>query len=145
MPRTRQSYTVKRRVSAKLLTQVGQRLRWVREAFEAREPGQHTQEKWAAAFGISAASLSRWESGKMLPMLDVLYRHVYFTGTTFDYVFFGVLSAQIVPWLRDDLATKHPTELQDEAGFFLDRDRRIEIGLLRRAPTPKRRAAPRKS
>jgi len=124
--------------------EVGDRLRWVREAFEARQPGQHTQAAWAVNFGVSAASFSRWESGKLLPNLDALYRLVYLTGCDFNYVFFGVLSGQIVPWLRDELARAHP-ELHHEAEFFLVRDRTAGMRPRHHGRNSTRRADPRKS
>jgi len=145
MPRSSKSYAEKRRISDEMLERIGKRVRWVREAYDAREPGQHTQQMWADALGINGATLSRWENGKMLPMVDIFYRFTFLTGADFNYLFFGVLSARMIPWLRDQLAQMHPAELHEEAAFFRDRDRIVGTGSLHRAQKQTRRPAPEKS
>jgi transcriptional regulator with XRE-family HTH domain len=139
MGRKRGSVINKRTASVELLAEIGERLRWVREAHESLEPLQHSQAQWAAALGVSASSLSRWESGKQLPILQVLHDHVYLSGVDFNYLFFGVLSSRMMPTIRDVLAKAHP-ELQPEAAFFRVRDRIAQRGTLRQA-TPRQRRA----
>jgi transcriptional regulator with XRE-family HTH domain len=129
----------KRTASAELLAEIGERLRWVREAHESLEPLQHSQAQWAAALGVSASSLSRWESGKQLPILQVLENHVYLSGVDFNYLFFGVLSSRIIPRIRDVLLREHP-ELHNEVAYFRDRDHRLQISPLRQAIPRQRRA-----
>jgi transcriptional regulator with XRE-family HTH domain len=129
----------KRTASVELLVEIGDRLRWVREAHEILEPLQHSQAQWAAALGVSASSLSRWESGKQLPILQVLENHVYLSGVDFNYLFFGVLSSRILPKVRDVLRREHP-ELYDEEVYFRDRDRRLQINPLRQVLPRQRRA-----
>jgi transcriptional regulator with XRE-family HTH domain len=129
----------KRTASVELLAEIGERLRWVREAHEILEPLQHSQAQWAAALGVSASSLSRWESGKQLPILQVLENHVYLSGVDFNYLFFGVLSSKIMPKIREVLQREHP-ELHNEALYFRDRDRRLQTSPLRQAMPRQRRA-----
>ena len=97
--------------SRDLVRDIGKRLRWLREAYEQREPLHHGQAQWAQAFGISPPSLSRYEAGLISPPAYVLSDIALQSDASMDYLFFGVLSADMPPWLRQSLLTAHPGEL----------------------------------
>jgi DNA-binding XRE family transcriptional regulator len=132
--------TPRRLASDKIMLTIGQRLRWIREAYEAREPLQHSQQQWAQALGIPPSTLSRWENGKQIPQLNVLLDLVYLSGATMDYVFFGTLSRAMLPWLRDALLHAHPGRLVLEGEFVSRRDSTIRTSVLRQGRTRTRSA-----
>ena len=101
---------------------IGERIRWVREAYEQRWPLENSQEQWAAAFDMQASQLSRFETGKQFPPPDVVMRIVYIAGVSLEYVYFGVLDEEFtVPWLREALAIAHPTQLVSTEQFLSHR------------------------
>lgn len=129
----------KREANRELLRLIGGRMRWIREAYEAREPFAHSQQQWAAAFDIQASLLSRFENGKQMAPPDVLIRLMWFTGASMDYLFFGVLSDDMLPWLRKALAAAHPTDVSSKHAFLSHRDVSLRSGPLRQARTRQRR------
>jgi transcriptional regulator with XRE-family HTH domain len=111
-----------RRANAAMIRQIGEKLRWIREAYEAREPLRHSQAQWAEALGIEASQLSRIENGKQMPPPDILFRVVYLSGASMDYVFFSVVSPEMMlPWLCQALIEAHPTQLKSVDAFLVDR------------------------
>lgn len=101
--------------SAEILREIGDHLRWWREAWETIDPGRHSQQQWAEFFGIQKSTLSRWESGTTVPNLDKLVTIVLTTGATMDYVFFGVYSPDmpkaVVSALREAQPGLIPAEM----------------------------------
>ena len=116
-----------RRANAAMIRQIGEKLRWIREAYEAREPLRHSQQQWAEALGIEASQLSRIENGKQMPPPDILFRVVYLSGASMDYVFFSVVSEEVMlPWLCKALLETHPIPLKSVETFLVDRGALLE-------------------
>ena len=133
----------KREANRELLRLIGARMRWIREAYEAREPFAHSQKQWAEALDIQASLLSRFENGNQMAPPDILIRLVYYSGASMDYLFFGVLSEDMLPWLRKVLAAAHPTDVSSSRAFLSDRDVKLRSGPIRQARTRQRRLAKR--
>ena len=119
-----------------IMQDFGHRLRWLREACEELEPGYHSQEQWAEAYGINPATMSRWENGFLGTNYDVLISMALSAGVGMDYLFLGV----VPPWtptpLRDLLFQKHPaltTMVQFEASLTTQR----QVGSLRAQRPPR--------
>jgi hypothetical protein len=92
---------------------IGQRLRWVREAYMAHD-SRHTQEAWAVICGVTAASFSRWEAGKLTPPLTKLVALSYACWVPIDCFTWGVLDRRRIPvWLYDSLLARHPGQFVD--------------------------------
>jgi hypothetical protein len=97
---------------ADALQRVGERLRWVREAYEEREPLQHSQAQWARALRISPEMLNRIELGRTQAPMHILQRIIYYSGASPAYVLFGVIGdGYMVAWLEKALRTHHAEEL----------------------------------
>jgi transcriptional regulator with XRE-family HTH domain len=105
------SPTVKQMGSRDVAKALGKHLRWLREAYEEVQPGQHQQGQWSALLGITQSQLSRWESGALLPRIDQLMRIVFSTRCTFDYLALGVVSEQMPEDIQEVLWRRHGREL----------------------------------
>jgi transcriptional regulator with XRE-family HTH domain len=94
------------------LLRVGERLRWLREAYEEREPLHHAQAQWARALRISPEMLNRIELGRTQAPMHVLQRIIYYSGASPAYVLFGVIGdGYMAEWLEAALLAHHATEL----------------------------------
>jgi hypothetical protein len=94
------------------LARVGERLRWVREAYEEREPLQHAQVQWARALRISPEMLNRIELGRTQAPMHVLQRIIYYSGASPAYALFGVIGdGYMAGWLEKALLAHHAAEL----------------------------------
>ena len=94
------------------LRRVGERLRWVREAFEARKPLHHSQAQWAKVLRISPEMLNRIELGRTQAPMHILQRIIYYSGASPAYVLFGVIGdGYMAEWLEEALVAKHAAEL----------------------------------
>lgn len=119
------------------LERIGERLRWVREAYEAREPGFHSQAQWARALRITPEMMNRIELGRAWLAPHILQRVIYYTGVSADYVLFGVVAdGYMMQWLEAALKVAHPTELRSLPRFREDRSM-----ILRSIPQPAARTA----
>jgi hypothetical protein len=88
--------------------QMGQRIRWLREAYEEQQPGRHSQTQWAEALGITTEMMHRIEHGKSFPW-DVLFRIIYRSGACLDYLVWGAPNPDsTLPWLFERLTKAHP-------------------------------------
>ena len=119
--------TGKRLIGLRYMSEIGDRLRWIREAYEVQfadeATGTNSQVIWARLLGVEPSQLSRWENGKQMPQMDTLYQLIYITGATWDYVFAGIVSDAMLPFLRRQLLEAHGLELR-EIRRFLSRARR---------------------
>jgi transcriptional regulator with XRE-family HTH domain len=97
--------TGKRTITPELLTDVGKRLRWLREAYG------HSQQQWADALLITPALLSKWEGGTRQPNLNSLVTICDQTQCTMDYFFRGRVGPDVPRDLREVLFAEHPREL----------------------------------
>jgi hypothetical protein len=94
------------------LLRVGERLRWVREAWEEREPLHHAQAQWARAMHISPEMLNRIELGRTQAPMHVFQRIIYYSGASPAYVLFGVIGDNYMyEWLETALLSRHAAEL----------------------------------
>jgi len=110
--RPRQQVTETNDARRDALVRVGERLRWVREAYEEREPLQHAQAQWARALRISAEMLNRIELGRTQAPMHVLQRLIYYSGASPAYVLFGVTGdGYMAAWLERALLSRHAAEL----------------------------------
>ena len=104
---------------------MGLRVRWIREAYEAREPFQHSQAQWAASLGITPEMLNRIELGKHIPH-DVVFRVIYRSGASLDYLVWGVLEeGRMLDWLYLSLKASHRAELVTDRKFREIRSKRL--------------------
>ena len=111
---------------AEMNRQIGVRVRWIREAYEKREPFHHSQAQWARALGITPEMLNRIELGKSIP-LDVILRIIYRSGACVDYVFWGVLDRRLMlDWLYLSLLADHRAALTTVDRFLKVRSRRLQ-------------------
>lgn len=100
---------------------IGQRLHWLREAYEQHDP-IHTQGAWARSLGITQEMMSRIEGGVHTPQ-DVILRIVYWAGATGDYVWYGVVDTErMLPWLCRTLLRNHGAELRT-VKWYKERER----------------------
>ena len=131
------------------LERIGIRLRWLREAFEAAEPGQHSQAQWARAMRVTPEMLNRIELGRYQAPLHVLQRITYFSGASPWYVLFGAVGDSDLPWLDEALLAAHPGDLQTLPRFREVRAMTLQAEPLQAAPregrgrTARRRYRPR--
>ena len=108
------------------LTRVGERLRWLREEYEAREPLKHSQAQWARVLRITPAMLNRIELGRTQAPMHVLQRLIYYLGASPGYVLFGVIQdGYMVRWLEQALLHAHPGEFVTLPKFREDRSRNL--------------------
>ena len=107
----------------RLVREVGQRLRWLREMCEQLDPGHHSLTQWAEALGYDHSSLSRWERGEYLPRADIIWRIVNATQTDWNYLFGGILAPEVPETLRKALLAAHPADLKEQATFYRERAR----------------------
>lgn len=132
---------------ALLHRRIGERVRWVREAYEAKQPLHHSQTQWAQALRISVEMMNRIELGKCTPGWDVMARISGFCGVGMDYFVFGAVDAVgVKPWLYQALMTAHPKVLLDRAHWLESREFHVQTTLARAARKgagrgPYRRAA----
>jgi Helix-turn-helix domain len=91
-----------------IMQDFGHRLRWLREACEELEPGMHSQEQWAEAYSVNAATMSRWENGFVGNNFDALVSIALSTGVDMNYLFLGVVPEWTPEPLRDLLYLRHP-------------------------------------
>ena len=97
---------------ADALMRVGERLRWVRESYEAHEPMQHSQAQWARALRISPEMLNRIELGRTQAPMHVLQRIIYYSRASPSYVLFGVIGdGHMAAWLEKALLAQHAADL----------------------------------
>jgi transcriptional regulator with XRE-family HTH domain len=122
---------------------IGQHMRWVREAYEARNPLQGGLNQWAEALEISRTMLSRVERGEQTASVDVLNRFCYFSGATLDFLFWGLLAPHMDRWLADALRTAHPTRVVEMEDFVSDRAKRRGLRPERLAPRRRHRTVTR--
>lgn len=128
--------------------QIGRRVRWLREAYEKREPFRHSQAQWAEALQITREMFNRIELGRSVP-LDVILRIIYRSGASLDYVFWGVLDRHsMLEWLYQSLLADHRADLQTLDRFQATRSRRLRqttlAGQERKTGRGRRAYAPRK-
>ena len=128
--------------------QIGVRVRWIREAYEKREPFQHSQAQWAKALGITPEMLNRIELGRHTP-LDIILRITYRSGACVDYVFWGVpIRELMLDWLYLSLLADHRRELLTVDQFLKVRSKRLQqttlAGPERNSGRGRRRYGPRK-
>jgi len=95
----------------------GNRLLWLRELHEEREPGRHSQTQWARRIGVTLTMYHRWEKGTHLPKLVHQLRIATLFRVSPNYLVAGVLPVQMERWLYEGLRQAHP-ELQDEATLW---------------------------
>lgn len=107
----------------RLIREIGERIRWLREACEHLDPGHHSQSQWAAALGYDHTSLSRWERGQHLPRVDIIWRIVQATQTDWNYVFHGIVAPEMPERLRATLLAAHPRDLVEQEVFYRERAR----------------------
>jgi len=94
------------------LARVGERLRWVREAYKEREPLKHAQAQWARALRVSPEMLNRIELGRTQAPMHILQRIIYYSGASPAYVLFGVTGdGYMVARLEKALLARHALEL----------------------------------
>jgi transcriptional regulator with XRE-family HTH domain len=130
----------KRAANAELLRGIGERMRWIREAYEAAEPLRHSQAQWATALDLQASQLSRFENGKQMAPPDILIRLVFYSGASMDYLFFRVVSEEMmVPWLCHALLAAHPGQLLTTGAFLSDRDVKLRSAPIHRARKKRQR------
>ena len=111
---------------AEMNRRIGQRVRWIREAYEKREPFRHSQAQWAKALQITPEMLNRIELGRSVP-LDVILRIIYRSGASCDYVFWGVLDpAAMLEWLHQSLLADHRSDLERADRWAQTRSRRLQ-------------------
>ena len=123
-------------------TEAGLRLRWLREAYEKKEPGRHSQRQWADALGISQFVLNRIELGNTTPPAEVIARIVYSTWASPGYWMFGVIGDGWMPaWLEESLMEGHALHL---TLFDVFLRRRESAALAVRPPEARKRAKRRK-
>lgn len=136
----------------RLIREIGQRIRWLREACEQLDPGHHSLTQWAAALGYDHTSLSRWERGQHLPRVDIIWRIVQATQTDWNYVFHGIVAPEMPERLRATLLAAHPRDLVEQEVFYRERARAHralkslsvsiqEQGKTRRPATTRRKAS----
>jgi transcriptional regulator with XRE-family HTH domain len=104
-----------------LMLGFGDRLRWLREEHERREPGYWSQRQCADYVGVLVPKYSRWECGKQLPRLVYQRRIMDVFRVTPNYLLFGVLDRHLPAWLREALRSAH-AELQSEESFYAQRE-----------------------
>ena len=92
-----------------IMLEFGRRLRCLRNACEALEPGMHSQEQWAEACGVDAATIARWEKGFVGNHFDVFVGIALSTRVDMDYLFLGVLPTWTPDALRNLLRQRDPT------------------------------------
>ena len=115
-----------------LLGQIGQRIRWVRQAYEDCEPGKHSQAQWARALGITPETYNRIELGRFMASPEVLIRIIHFSGISADYVLFGVLDDLVIlDWLNRALHREHGAHLLSRAKYQRLRLKDLQIVSLR--------------
>jgi transcriptional regulator with XRE-family HTH domain len=132
--------TGKRGIGLRYMTEIGERLRWLREAYEGQfaeeAEGHNSQVTWARLLDVRPSQLSRWENGKQLPQMDTLYRLIYITGADWNYVFAGVISETMLPFLQRRLREAHGPELVEPGRFFRERDDNVAANMRGRGLTP---------
>jgi transcriptional regulator with XRE-family HTH domain len=96
----------KRSVKDSTLTTIGKRLVWLRVALG------HTQSDWARQLRISNQQLNKWEAGTRLPNIDALITICDASGASMDYLFRGLLTAEMNPELVQILYRDHGPSLQ---------------------------------
>jgi len=110
---------VARKARKASLQNIGARLRWLREAFEAREPLRHSQAQWARALRITPEMLNRIELGRTQAPMHVLQRIIYFSGASANFVLFGVVGDGVtLDWLEQDLLEGHAIDLRTLPNFL---------------------------
>lgn len=101
----------------------------------ARESAGWRQHQLAAAMGIEAATLSRYESGKMAPPVDVLWK----TATALNVTLAHLLNLEgalpksfaLPPPRRTPIRPRDEVELLEGWSKLSPRDRRVVIQLCR--------------
>jgi transcriptional regulator with XRE-family HTH domain len=106
----------RKRQNAALMADFGDRLFWLREERERREPGQHNQGQCAHRLGVTQTKYSRWEAGIVWPRLIDLLKLADFFEVSTEYLLRGVMSPPMQDWLREALLREHP-ELQKPRRF----------------------------
>lgn len=120
----------------------GERLRWLRLAWEEREPGRHSQEQWAEALGVNIAAVSRWERGVSPMPPDMVWRVVMAMDATWDYLFGGLIGPGMEPWLAAHLRKRYPKAIVEQKALRSIRDKLLASMRLRRFRVPKRLGRP---
>lgn len=87
------------------LAEIGNRLRWLREALG------HSQVEWAKRFKITRMALNKWEAGTRLPNLEILVTICDASGASTDYLIRGIVTLGMPPELVEPLYRLHGREL----------------------------------
>jgi transcriptional regulator with XRE-family HTH domain len=138
-PATPRSQPTRAARRQQLNQRIGERLGWIREEYERREPLHHGVGQWARALGVSASLLSRVERGEQTASLDLIDRICYFSGASVDFVFWGLLTPYMDPWLADALRRAHPTRIEELADFQRRRALMLQTSPIRPVRRQRRR------
>jgi transcriptional regulator with XRE-family HTH domain len=126
--------------------EIGQRLRWLREAMgEIEGPERHTQLNLARTLRRAHSAVSRWESGETAVPAHVVNRIVFAYGASWNYVYGGIIDDLMDPEVAAILRREHGTGLMTPTDFRNDRDVQTQVVLdLRSAPSRASRKRPKR-
>lgn len=99
----------KRSINNETLTEIGQRLRWLREALG------HSQAEWARRLHISVQALNKWEAGTRLPNINALITICDASGASMDYLLRGIVTVEMPQALVRPLHRQHASDLSFRA------------------------------
>ena len=124
----------RREAERRMRQRVGSHLRWLREALEVLQPGEHSLPQWAARNGYDFATWFRWERGDYQPPLAVLGSIALSYGASFEYFIYGVLPDVMPEDLRTELVATHGLSLSTQAAWDQHREQAFRAAGWRRRP-----------